>query len=114
LQEVLTRGCPQFLKILYTHYMKSFQENVIEVVKKIPVGKVLTYKEVAKRAGNIKASRAVGNIMAKNADKNVPCHRVVKSDGSIGMYNGLQGKSKETILKREGVTFRENEKAVLK
>ena len=83
--------------------MKSFEEKVVEVVKKIPQGKVFTYGEVAKRAGNAKASRAVGTIMAKNTDKNVPCHRVVKSDGSIGMYNGLRGKSKMAILKKEGV-----------
>lgn len=85
--------------------MKSFEEKVLDVVKKIPSGKVLTYGAVAKLAGNAKASRAVGTIMAKNADKNVPCHRVVKADGSIGMYNGLQGKSKEIILQKEGVQF---------
>ena len=93
--------------------MKSFQEKVIEVVKKIPSGEVLSYGEVAKKAGNAKASRAVGSLMAKNADKTVPCHRVVKSDGSIGMYNGLQGKSKSEILKKEGVTFKKNGKVLL-
>jgi O-6-methylguanine DNA methyltransferase len=94
--------------------MKSFQEKVLDVVRAIPKGKVLTYGEVAKKAGNEKASRAVGSIMAKNADKNVPCHRVVKSDGSIGTYNGLRGASKSEILKKEGVRFRENGKAVLR
>lgn len=82
--------------------MKSFKEKVLEVVKKIPKGKVLTYKEVAKKAGNEKAVRVVGTIMAKNADKNVPCHRVIRSDGKIGSYNGLQGVSKEAILRKEG------------
>jgi O-6-methylguanine DNA methyltransferase len=90
--------------------MKSFQESVIDVVKNIPEGEVLTYGQVAEHAGNANASRAVGSIMAKNADKNVPCHRVVKSDGSIGMYNGLRGKSKESILKKEGVEFKKNGK----
>ncbi len=85
--------------------MKSFQECVIDVVKNIPEGSVMTYGGVAKKAGNAGASRAVGNLMAKNGDKAVPCHRVVKSDGSIGMYNGLRGKSKEAILKKEGVKF---------
>ena len=99
-----------FKNILYTHTMISFQESVLEVVAKIPVGRVLTYGQVAEKAGKPKASRAVGSIMAKNQDKNVPCHRVVKSDGSIGMYNGLQGKSKEVILKREGVKFKESGK----
>lgn len=93
--------------------MKSFQEKVLEVVKKVKEGEVLTYGEVAKRAGNPGAGRAVGTLMAKNTDKNVPCHRVVRSDGSIGMYNGLQGKSKEVILKREGVEFTKMGKVIL-
>jgi O-6-methylguanine DNA methyltransferase len=82
---------------------KTFKEKVIDVVKKIPKGKVLTYKEVAKKAGNEEASRAVGNIVAANKDKNIPCHRVIKSDGTIGRYNGLQGKDKRAILIKEGV-----------
>ena len=90
--------------------MKSFNEKVIDVVKGIKEGNVLTYGEVAARAGNALASRAVGSIMAKNKDKNVPCHRVVKSDGAIGMYNGLCGKSKFEILTKEGVTFHGNGK----
>ena len=81
--------------------MKSFKEKVIEVVAGIKEGKVCTYSEVARLACNEKASRAVGTIMANNQDKTIPCHRVVKSDGSIGMYNGLRGKSKEEILKKE-------------
>ena len=85
--------------------MKSFKERVLEVVQAIPSGQVLTYGTVAKRAGNAQASRAVGTIMAKNSDISVPCHRVVKADGSIGMYNGLKGNSKEMILKKEGVPF---------
>lgn len=91
--------------VLLEGNMTQFEKNVISIVKRIPKGNVLTYGGVAKRAGNGKASRAVGSIMAKNIDKNVPCHRVVKSDGSIGMYNGLQGKSKSVILKKEGVVF---------
>lgn len=93
--------------------MTLFQAKALSVVSKIPSGKVLTYAEVAAKAGNPKASRAVGTIMAKNQDKNIPCHRVVKSDGSIGMYNGLQGKSKEMILRKEGVKFKENGKVIM-
>lgn len=93
--------------------MKSLNEKVIEIVKKIPQGKVLTYAQVAAQAGNPQASRAVGTIMAKNKDKNIPCHRVVKSDGSIGMYNGLRGKNKEVLLKKEGVQFSKTGKVVL-
>jgi O-6-methylguanine DNA methyltransferase len=94
--------------------MKLFNEKVLEVVAKIPAGKVLTYSQVAALSGNPKASRAVGSIMAKNQDKNIPCHRVVKSDGTIGMYNGLQGKSKSEILKKEGVTFTKSGKVVVR
>lgn len=93
--------------------MKSFNEKVLEVVAKIPEGKVFTYGQVAAQAGNPKASRAVGSIMAKNQDTNIPCHRVVKSDGSIGMYNGLRGKSKAVLLVQEGILFKKNGKVVL-
>ena len=93
--------------------MKSFEEKVLKIVKGIKLGKVMSYGDVAKKAGNPGASRAVGSIMAKNTDTTVPCHRVVKSDGSIGMYNGLQGKSKSEILKKEGVKFTASGKAIL-
>lgn len=81
--------------------MKSFKEKVIEIVKKIPKGKTMSYKEVAKRAGHALAGRAVGAIMRTNKDKSIPCHRVIKSDGSLGGYNGLRGE-KLKLLKKEG------------
>lgn len=81
--------------------MKSFKEKVLEVVKKIPKGKTLSYKEVAKRAGHAMASRAVGAIMRGNHDKSVPCHRVIRSDGSLGGYNGGV-KKKIALLRKEG------------
>ena len=93
--------------------MTHFQQTVLLIVSKIPSGKVLTYSQVAALSGNKNASRAVGTIMSKNQDKNIPCHRVVKSDGSIGMYNGLRGKSKSEILKKEGVKFTGNGKVTL-
>lgn len=88
--------------------MNTFTQKVLEIVKEIPKGEVLTYAKVAELSGNKKASRAVGNILANNTDKNIPCHRVIKSDGSIGMYNGLLGKSKQEILEKEGVEFIKN------
>lgn len=93
--------------------MSLFSEKVLEVVKKIPQGKVFTYGEVAKHTGNRKASRTVGTLMANNQDKTIPCHRVVRSDGSIGMYNGLRGKSKEVLLKKEGVKFSKTWKVIV-
>ena len=82
--------------------MKTFAEKVYAVVQKIPKGKVLAYKEVAKRAGNANASRAVGNILNKNYDPKIPCHRVIRSDGKFGGYNRGEKKKKE-ILKSEGI-----------
>ncbi len=82
--------------------MKTFKEKVIEVVKQIPKGSVLTYKQVAKKAGNEKASRRVGTVMAQNQDTSVPCHRVIRSDGTLGRYNKLRGDSKQAVLQAEG------------
>ena len=82
---------------------KTFTEKVREVVARIPKGSVMTYAEVARRAGNAKASRAVGNLMAKNFDPNIPCHRVVRSDGLIGNYNRGGSTAKMKRLLAEGV-----------
>lgn len=78
----------------------TFTEAVYNVVKKIPEGKTLTYKEVAERAGRPKAYRAVGNILNKNYNPDIPCHRVIKSDGSLGGYN-RGGEAKKRVLKKE-------------
>lgn len=80
--------------------MSQFSEKVYEVVRKIPAGQVLTYKEVAARAGNPNASRAVGNILHKNYDPEIPCHRVIRSDGKTGGYNRGE-KTKAKILAEE-------------
>jgi O-6-methylguanine DNA methyltransferase len=79
----------------------SFRAKVLAVVAKIPKGQTLTYKEVARKAGSAMAYRAVGNMLNKNYDPNIPCHRVVRSDGKIGGYNrGVAVKIK--LLKKEG------------
>lgn len=82
--------------------VKTFTEKVHDVVKKIPKGKVLTYAEVAKKAGNPKGARSVGTIMSKNFNLEIPCHRVIRSDGKIGDYNRGGAKVKERILREEG------------
>ena len=64
-----------------------FREKVLEVVKNIPKGKTLSYKEVAEKAGSPRAYRKVGSLMKGNHDSSIPCHRVIKSDGSLGGYN---------------------------
>jgi O-6-methylguanine DNA methyltransferase len=78
----------------------SFSKSVYSVVKKIPKGKTLTYKQVAEAAGRPGAYRAVGNILNKNYDPTIPCHRVVRSDGKTGGYNRGTERKKE-ILKEE-------------
>lgn len=67
--------------------MISFKEKVFSVVRRIPKGKTLTYKEVARKAGSPRAYRAVGNIISTNYDPKIPCHRVIRSDGGMGGYN---------------------------
>ncbi len=81
--------------------MESFSERVYSVVAKIPKGETLTYKEVAARVGSPRAFRAVGNILNKNYDLKIPCHRVVRSGGKIGGYNRGE-KEKARKLKEEG------------
>jgi len=87
--------------------MQTFNERVWNLMKRIPRGRVTTYKELA-RALNTKAYRAVGNACRNNpyAPK-VPCHRVVKTSGLIGGFGGKMSganvKRKIALLKKEGV-----------
>ena len=89
---------------------KSFYSKVYEVVKKIPKGEILTYKQVAKLAGSPYAFRAVGTAMRLNPDmKTIPCHRVVGSDGKMHGYSAGKGIiTKINLLKKEGVKFTGN------
>jgi len=82
--------------------MESFTEKVRAVVAVIPKGQVMTYKAVAIAAGNPKAARAVANIMAKNYDQHIPCHRVIRSDGGLGGYNRGGENVKKQLLTGEG------------
>ncbi|OGM97536.1 MAG: hypothetical protein A2735_02075 [Candidatus Yanofskybacteria bacterium RIFCSPHIGHO2_01_FULL_41_21] len=87
--------------------MTQFQKEVYEFVRKIPKGKVLTYKQVAVGVGRPKAYRAVGNVLNKNPFSfnlggNVPCHRVIRSDGTIGGFASGPNK-KLQLLKGEKV-----------
>lgn len=77
--------------------MKSFTQKILFIVSKIPKGKTMTYKQVAEKSGSPKAFRAVGNILKKNYDKNIPCHRVIRSDGWVGGYNRGSGLKKRLI-----------------
>ena len=73
-----------------------------EVVSKIPKGKVSTYKEVAKLLGT--SPRAVGQLLKRS--KGIACHRVVRSDGTLGGYRGKNWKEKKRLLEREGIKIK--------
>lgn len=81
---------------------RNFKYRVLDVVRKIPKGKTMTYKDVAAKAGSPSAARAVGTIMKDNYDPTVPCHRVLRSDGKIGDYNRGGSEVKRKLLEREG------------
>ena len=85
----------------------KFQLKVWNYLKKIPRGKVKTYSEVAKAIGKPLAVRAVANAIGKNPlAPQIPCHRVIRSDGSLGGYSGKGGiKTKRLLLKKEGITL---------
>ena len=88
--------------ILRIYNMKTFSEKVRDIVRKIPKGKTMTYKQVATKAGNPRAARAVGMIMSRNFDPDIYCHRVVRSDGKMGGYNRGGGETKRKKLQAEG------------
>ena len=82
----------------------KFQIKVWKYLKTIPKGKVKTYKEVAIALNMPNSARAVANACGKNpyAPK-IPCHRVIRSDGSIGGFSGPGGsKTKKKLLKNDG------------
>jgi methylated-DNA-protein-cysteine methyltransferase-like protein len=87
--------------------MTDFTEKVYEIVARIPAGKVATYGDVARLAGQPGAARAVGTAMSHNRDtERVPCHRVVGSDGSMHGYAFGGEVRKIEMLEREGVAMR--------
>ncbi len=89
----------------------KFSDRVYSIARKIPKGKVSTYKEVGEKL-RTKAYRAIGNALARNYDKNIPCHRIVKSGGLIGGFHGkLRGKEaqkKIKLLRKEGIKIKNN------
>ncbi|NCN44988.1 MAG: cysteine methyltransferase [Candidatus Pacebacteria bacterium CG10_big_fil_rev_8_21_14_0_10_36_11] len=89
----------------------EFAQKVYEALKKVPRGKVISYKRLAEMIGS-KAYRAVGSVLAKNPYAPVvPCHRVVASDGSLGGFMGSKSKNnlikKQLLLNSEGVIIKD-------
>lgn len=89
------------MKLKGTH----LQIKTWKYLMKIPKGKVKTYSQVAKGVGQPAAVRAVANAIGKNPyPPKIPCHRVIRSDGSLGGYSGKGGiETKKILLKKEGV-----------
>ena len=83
----------------------KFQLKVWNYLKTIPKGQVRSYLDVAKAINKPKAARAVANAVGKNPNApKIPCHRVIRSDGSLGGYSGPGGiKTKKKLLKKEGI-----------
>ncbi len=93
----------------------DFKQRVYQLVKKIPPGKVSTYKEIAREMRNTKLGRAVGQALRHNPypfttfnkEKQIPCHRVINSNGSLGGFNqGVEQKIK--LLNQEGIKIINN------
>lgn len=83
----------------------GFAGRALAACARIPAGRVRTYGEVASAAGSARAARAVGTAMASNPLPGViPCHRVVRADGTIGGYGEGGSRRKRELLAREGVT----------
>ena len=85
----------------------DFQILVWKEILKIPYGETRTYKEIAQAIGRPNSSRAVANACGKNPyAPDIPCHRVIRSDGKLGGYSGVGGvKMKEKLLKIENIRF---------
>jgi methylated-DNA-[protein]-cysteine S-methyltransferase len=98
----MTRRRRPLSAILAGKRVTPFQRDVYEAVRAIGAGEVKTYKWVAAKIGRPKAYRAVGNALNRNPSPGtIPCHRVIKSNGSIGGFSrGVKAKIK--MLRREG------------
>lgn len=94
-----------FLKKIDSADATPLQKAVWKELLKIKKGTVITYSELARRVGHPRAVRAVANAVGKNPfAPDVPCHRVVRSDGALGGYSAKGGiKTKQELLKKEGV-----------
>ena len=79
----------------------SFANRVRDAVRQIPRGETKSYGEVAAAIGYPGAARAVGTVMKNNYDPTVPCHRVIRADGTLGGYNRGEARKRE-LLRKEG------------
>jgi methylated-DNA-protein-cysteine methyltransferase-like protein len=89
---------------------KSFHQRAIEVIKRIPRGKVATYGQIAAYAGSNRASRQVAYILHSSSRKeNLPWHRVVNSKGGISLKPGSGYGLQKELLEKEGIVFKKDD-----
>ncbi len=95
---------------------KTFSEEVYQTIRQIPPGKVATYGQIAKKLGEPKAARAVGNAPHHNPDlKIIPCHRVVNQEGRLALnFAGKSWREHKRRLLKEGVRFKDKKQVDLK
>ncbi|MDP2938576.1 MAG: MGMT family protein [Candidatus Omnitrophota bacterium] len=90
-----------YIEVAMKNNLPKFKISVLKATLKIPLGQTRTYQWLAKKIGNPKAVRAVGNALKKNPfPLIIPCHRVIKSDSKIGGYAGGT-KMKKYLLELE-------------
>lgn len=88
---------------------KSFYQRIIDIIKRIPEGKVATYGQIAQYAGNPRAARQVAYILHSSSEKeNLPWHRVINSKGGISLKHRRGYELQKQLLKKEGVVFDED------
>ncbi len=93
------------LDISRLDFCSTFQQEVLRAEHGIPRGRVSTYQRIARHLGNVNGARAVGGALAKNPFPIIiPCHRAIRSDGTLGGYQGGP-RMKRTLLEMEGVSF---------
>lgn len=103
-------GCEGLLQMLDLDRLQPFQKSILLQEAKIPTGKVLSYSQLAAKAGFPGAARAAGSALANNPfPLAIPCHRTVRSDGSLGGFGGGL-EMKRALLEMEGVGFDKNGK----
>jgi len=99
------RGEPAWFEVeLDLGGISSFRRRVLEACRSIPRGQTASYAELARQAGSPRATRAAGSAMAHNpCPLVIPCHRVVRSDGSLGGFSSTRGvRQKQRLLMLEG------------
>ncbi|MDA3814654.1 MAG: MGMT family protein [Candidatus Cloacimonetes bacterium] len=84
--------------------VSSFSKRVVEIIKKIPAGKVATYGQIATLAGNNKAARQISRILHSSSEKyDLPWHRVINSQGRISLRSGDGLEMQKAMLESEGI-----------